>query len=37
VRLPQYSFSDNSVPRWVTASYHVDFDAMSGADKFWNV
>ncbi|KAI3937987.1 hypothetical protein MKX01_027914 [Papaver californicum] len=32
-----YIFADDSVPRWLTASYHVDFDTMAGADKFGNV
>lgn len=32
-----YVFADDSVPRWLTASYHVDFDTMAGADKFGNI
>ncbi|KAK3409052.1 spliceosome-associated protein 130 A [Eucalyptus grandis] len=32
-----YVFADDSVPRWVTASHHIDFDTMAGADKFGNV
>ena len=32
-----YVFSDDSVPRWLTASYHVDSDTMAGAEKFGNV
>ncbi|KAL4016214.1 hypothetical protein IC575_023853 [Cucumis melo] len=32
-----YIFADDSVPRWLTASYHVDFDTMAGADKFGNI
>ncbi|XP_022957076.1 spliceosome-associated protein 130 A-like [Cucurbita moschata] len=32
-----YIFADDSVPRWITASYHVDFDTMAGADKFGNI
>lgn len=32
-----YVFADDSVPRWLTASYHIDFDTMAGADKFGNV
>lgn len=32
-----YIFADDSVPRWLTASHHVDFDTMAGADKFGNV
>ncbi|KAE8717986.1 Splicing factor 3B subunit 3 [Hibiscus syriacus] len=32
-----YIFSDDVVPRWLTASYHIDFDTMAGADKFGNV
>ncbi|KAB1217986.1 Splicing factor 3B subunit 3 [Morella rubra] len=32
-----YIFADDSVPRWLTASYHIDFDTMAGADKFGNV
>ncbi|MCL7031685.1 hypothetical protein MKW94_020992 [Papaver nudicaule] len=32
-----YIFADDSVPRWITASYHIDFDTMAGADKFGNV
>ncbi|PPR91552.1 hypothetical protein GOBAR_AA29134 [Gossypium barbadense] len=30
-------FADDVVPRWLTASYHIDFDTMAGADKFGNV
>jgi splicing factor 3B subunit 3 len=30
-------FSDDSVPRWLTSSYHVDSDTMAGAEKFGNV
>lgn len=29
-------FADDCVPRWLTASYHIDFDTMAGADKFGN-
>ncbi|BAT93596.1 hypothetical protein LR48_Vigan02g268000 [Vigna angularis] len=32
-----YIFSDDCVPRWLTASYHIDFDTMAGADKFGNI
>ncbi|CAI0443006.1 unnamed protein product [Linum tenue] len=32
-----YIFADDSVPRWLTASQHVDFDTMAGADKFGNI
>ncbi|KAG2730117.1 hypothetical protein I3843_01G272800 [Carya illinoinensis] len=32
-----YIFADDSVPRWLTASYHIDFDTMAGADKFGNI
>ena len=32
-----YIFADDRVPRWLTASYHVDSDTMAGADKFGNV
>ncbi|XP_041003528.1 spliceosome-associated protein 130 A-like [Juglans microcarpa x Juglans regia] len=32
-----YIFADDSVPRWLTASYHIDFDTMAGADKFGNM
>ncbi|KAG0449896.1 hypothetical protein HPP92_027161 [Vanilla planifolia] len=32
-----YIFADDSVPRWLTASHHVDFDTMAGSDKFGNV
>lgn len=32
-----YIFADDSVPRWLTASHHVDFDTMAGADKFGNI
>ncbi|PPD93895.1 hypothetical protein GOBAR_DD09083 [Gossypium barbadense] len=32
-----YTFADDVVPRWLTASYHIDFDTMAGADKFGNV
>ncbi|KAL2937534.1 hypothetical protein RDABS01_020983 [Bienertia sinuspersici] len=32
-----YIFADDSYPRWLTASQHVDFDTMAGADKFGNV
>ncbi|KAI3995357.1 hypothetical protein MKX01_032159 [Papaver californicum] len=32
-----YIFADDSVPRWLTASYHIDFDTVAGADKFGNV
>nr|CAD1827478.1 unnamed protein product [Ananas comosus var. bracteatus] len=32
-----YIFADDSVPRWLTASHHIDFDTMAGADKFGNV
>ncbi|KAJ7975878.1 splicing factor 3B subunit 3-like [Quillaja saponaria] len=32
-----YIFADDCVPRWLTASYHVDFDTMAGADKFGNI
>jgi hypothetical protein len=32
-----YIFADDSVPRWVTAAQHIDFDTMAGADKFGNI
>uniref|UniRef100_A0A803KUA8 Cleavage/polyadenylation specificity factor A subunit N-terminal domain-containing protein n=1 Tax=Chenopodium quinoa TaxID=63459 RepID=A0A803KUA8_CHEQI len=32
-----YIFADDFFLRWLTASQHVDFDAMAGADKFGNV
>ncbi|KMZ63735.1 Pre-mRNA-splicing factor RSE1 [Zostera marina] len=32
-----YIFADDSVPRWLTSSFHIDFDTMAGADKFGNV
>uniref|UniRef100_A0A251U821 Putative cleavage/polyadenylation specificity factor, A subunit n=1 Tax=Helianthus annuus TaxID=4232 RepID=A0A251U821_HELAN len=32
-----YVFADDSVPRWLTSAYHVDFDSMAGADKFGNI
>ncbi|MQL70779.1 hypothetical protein Taro_003148 [Colocasia esculenta] len=32
-----YVFADDSVPRWLTASHHIDFDTMAGADKFGNM
>ena len=32
-----YIFADDVYPRWLTASHHVDFDTMAGADKFGNV
>ncbi|KAG1342547.1 hypothetical protein COCNU_05G007760 [Cocos nucifera] len=32
-----YIFSGDCVPRWLTASHHIDFDTMAGADKFGNV
>ncbi|KAF2295949.1 hypothetical protein GH714_035293 [Hevea brasiliensis] len=32
-----YIFADDCVPRWLTASYHIDFDTVAGADKFGNV
>lgn len=32
-----YIFADDSVPRWLTASHHIDFDTMAGADKFGNI
>jgi splicing factor 3B subunit 3 len=32
-----YAFADDSCPRWLTASLHIDFDTMAGADKFGNV
>ncbi|KAG6402388.1 hypothetical protein SASPL_134581 [Salvia splendens] len=32
-----YIFADDTVPRWLTAAQHVDFDTMAGADKFGNV
>nr|XP_010937208.1 spliceosome-associated protein 130 A [Elaeis guineensis] len=32
-----YIFSDDCVPRWLTASHQIDFDTMAGADKFGNV
>ncbi|XP_061998714.1 spliceosome-associated protein 130 A-like [Rosa rugosa] len=32
-----YIFADDRVPRWLTASFHIDFDTMAGADKFGNV
>ncbi|KAL3683395.1 hypothetical protein R1sor_001417 [Riccia sorocarpa] len=32
-----YTFADDSCPRWLTASLHIDFDTMAGADKFGNI
>lgn len=32
-----YIFADDSYPRKLTASYHIDFDTMAGADKFGNI
>ncbi|KAL9259372.1 Spliceosome-associated protein 130 B-like protein [Drosera capensis] len=32
-----YIFADDVYPRWLTASHHVDFDTMAGADKFGNL
>ncbi|RZB89684.1 Spliceosome-associated protein 130 B isoform C [Glycine soja] len=32
-----YIFADDCVPRWLTASYHIDFDTMAGTDKFGNI
>ncbi|KAM7270665.1 hypothetical protein ACFE04_029879 [Oxalis oulophora] len=32
-----YIFADDTVPRWLTAAYHVDFDTMAGSDKFGNI
>ncbi|GAV77061.1 CPSF_A domain-containing protein/MMS1_N domain-containing protein [Cephalotus follicularis] len=32
-----YIFADDAVPRWLTASYHIDFDTMAGSDKFGNI
>ena len=32
-----YIFADDSVPRWLTAAQHIDFDTMAGADKFGNI
>ncbi|KAJ3669496.1 hypothetical protein LUZ60_011446 [Juncus effusus] len=32
-----YIFADDSVPRWLTAAHHIDFDTMAGADKFGNL
>lgn len=32
-----YIFADDCVPRWLTASHHVDFDTMAGSDKFGNI
>lgn len=32
-----YIFADDSVPRWLTAAHHIDFDTMAGADKFGNI
>ena len=32
-----YVFTDDSCPRWLTTSLHIDFDTMGGADKFGNV
>ncbi|KAG8377236.1 hypothetical protein BUALT_Bualt08G0007300 [Buddleja alternifolia] len=32
-----YIFADDTVPRWLTAAHHIDFDTMAGADKFGNV
>ncbi|KAG9446439.1 hypothetical protein H6P81_012567 [Aristolochia fimbriata] len=32
-----YIFADDCYPRWLTASYHIDFDTMAGADKFGNI
>uniref|UniRef100_A0A0E0JVA8 DNA damage-binding protein 1 n=1 Tax=Oryza punctata TaxID=4537 RepID=A0A0E0JVA8_ORYPU len=32
-----YIFADDSVPRWLTAANHIDFDTMAGADKFGNI
>lgn len=32
-----YTFADDSCSRWLTATLHIDFDTMAGADKFGNV
>ncbi|XP_074585839.1 spliceosome-associated protein 130 A-like [Curcuma longa] len=32
-----YIFADDSVPRWLTAAHHIDFDTVAGADKFGNI
>ncbi|KAJ3708266.1 hypothetical protein LUZ61_011971 [Rhynchospora tenuis] len=32
-----YIFADDTVPRWLTAAHHIDFDTMAGADKFGNI
>lgn len=32
-----YIFADDTVPRWLTAAQHVDFDTVAGADKFGNI
>ncbi|CAA6670468.1 unnamed protein product [Spirodela intermedia] len=32
-----YVFADDSVPRWLTAAHHIDFDTVAGADKFGNI
>ncbi|CAA2955534.1 splicing factor 3B subunit 3-like [Olea europaea subsp. europaea] len=32
-----YIFADDTVPRWLTAAHHIDFDTMAGADKFGDV
>eukprot|EP00249_Psilotum_nudum_P023101 c28748_g1_i1 orf=75-3716(+) len=32
-----YAFADDSSPRWLTATLHIDFDTMAGADKFGNI
>ncbi|PAN03925.1 hypothetical protein PAHAL_1G029300 [Panicum hallii] len=32
-----YIFADDSIPRWLTAAQHIDFDTMAGADKFGNI
>ncbi|EFJ13812.1 hypothetical protein SELMODRAFT_181612 [Selaginella moellendorffii] len=32
-----YAFADDSSPRWLTASLHIDFDTMAAGDKFGNL
>ncbi|KAF3322313.1 splicing factor 3B subunit 3-like protein [Carex littledalei] len=32
-----FIFADDTVPRWLTAAHHIDFDTMAGADKFGNI
>ncbi|GFP89210.1 splicing factor 3b subunit 3 [Phtheirospermum japonicum] len=32
-----YISADDTIPRWLTAAQHIDFDTMAGADKFGNI